>query len=112
MSRIPVAEVRLRPSVPPPDPVVTVTVRVAPVPATEVIEAPVRPLPLARVKLALVTPTTLSENVTSHETLAAEVGVGSTRLMLTIAGGVLSMTRLVELSSALPQLPAASLPWT
>jgi hypothetical protein len=110
MSLIPVAEVRLRPSVPPTEPVETVTVRVAPVPVTDVIDAPVRPPPLTRVKLPFVTPITGSENVTRNETLAAVVGVGSTRSMLVIVGGVFSMTSTVV--SAAPQLPAASLPWT
>ncbi len=54
---------------PPLEPVEAVTVRVAPVPVTDVMDAPVRPPPLTRVKFAFVTPTTFSENVTRNATL-------------------------------------------
>src|SRR4249919_1205774 len=95
---MPVGELRLSPRVPPPpDPVVAVTVRVAPLPATEVIVAPARPTPLAKVKLLLVTPVTASENVTRNWTVAALVGLGSNLLMLTTVGGILSTSSVVLL---------------
>ncbi len=86
-----------------------VTVRVAPLPVTDVI-APVSPPVPTSVKLPLVTPVTASEKVTRNCTLAALVGSGFTRLMLRTVGAILSTVRTVLLVA--PQLPAASLACT
>ena len=90
-------------------PVFTVTVLVAPLPVTDVIDAPITPV-VARVKLLPLTPVTASENVTVKATLVAFVGVAPTRAMLDAAGGTLSITRIVF--AVVPQLPTASRPRT
>jgi hypothetical protein len=72
-------------------PVETVTVRVAPVPVTDVIDAPDAPAP-ASAKSVESTPVTLSLKVTVHWTLAAFVGVVPARLIVETVGAVVSMT--------------------
>ena len=103
-SLMPAVAVRFSPSVPPTDPVLTVTVRVAPVPAIDVIDVP-GAVPTS-VKLLAVTPVTGSENVTVKPTLAALMGVASTSVIAVTEGGVLSIVS--EPATAVPQFPEAS----
>ncbi len=111
---MPVAEARLSPIVPPPPvPVDVVTVQVVLLPVTGVTWVTVAPdtppEPPAKAKLALVTPLTGSEKVTRKWTLAAVVGSASSRLMLTMAGAIVSTVSVAELVA--PQLPAEFLAW-
>ena len=80
---------RVRPIVPSPMPVLTVTVREVPLPVTPVIEAPLTPL-VTSVKSALSTPLTLSLNVTVKFTLLAFVGLAVAGLIEDTTGGVVS----------------------
>ena len=72
-----------------PVPVFTPTVRIAPVPVTLVIEAPVIP-GAVRLKSAAVTPITFSENVTLKNTVVRVVGFEFKRTLETTLGPVLS----------------------
>jgi hypothetical protein len=75
------------PSVPLPVPVLAVTVRVAPLPVTEVI-AGVPPSPeFTSLKLLLLIPVTLALNVTVQETLDALVGLAPATLIDKTVGG-------------------------
>ena len=69
----------------------TVTVRVAPVPVTPVTEAPVMPPPAAGKKSLFDVPVTDSEKVTVNCTLAALVAAPVTRTTEETVGAVLSM---------------------
>src|SRR5947207_14656457 len=81
---------RSRRIVPSPLPVLTVTVRVEPLPPTPVTEAPVTPV-VVSTKSPFDTPLTASENVTVKLTLAALDGFASARVIETTVGGVLSI---------------------
>ena len=79
VSSIESSSTRFRPSVPLPEPVLAVTVRVAPLPVTPVIAGvPPRPL-FASAKSLGSTPVTGSLNVTVQLTLEAFVGFASAR---------------------------------
>jgi hypothetical protein len=83
--------VKFNPSVPSPDPVLAVTVQIAPLPVTPV-TAGVPPSPVfTTAKLPEATPLTLSLNVTVHWTLKAFVGEEVTRLIEVTVGAVRSM---------------------
>src|SRR5438093_1237345 len=87
---------RFRPRVPSPAPVLAVTVYVAPLPVTLVMEAPVTPV-AARLKSVESTPVTFWENVTVQETLAALVGLAPARLMDETMGGPVTTRLTLEL---------------
>ncbi len=78
------------PTVPSPVPVFTVTVRIAPVPDTPVIEAPVTPV-VTRSKAAVETPLTNSLNTTVKSTVAPFFGLASVQVRESIRGEVLSI---------------------
>ena len=80
--------------VPPPElvPVLMVTVRVVPLPVTEVMDGATEYVPVVvSVKLLIAPPVTVSENVTVKLTEDAVVGLALLRLMLLTVGAVLSM---------------------
>src|ERR1043165_7942573 len=89
-SLIPVALVMLRPRVPLPEPVLTVTVQVVPLPVTLAILAPVMPL-AARAKLAAVSPVTGLLKTTLKLMLDLLVVVLPSALMAETLGASLSM---------------------
>src|SRR5690349_9377852 len=102
---------RFRPSVPLPEPVLAVTVYVAPEPLRPVIAGePPRP-PLASMKSLASTPETLSLNVTFQFTLEALVGLGFARAIETTVGTVASIVRCRTALSALVP-PSSSLALT
>ena len=83
---------RSRRRVPEPEPLLTVTVRVAPLPLTPVTAAPERlPLGTVRAKSSLSTPVTGLEKVTVKLRLAAALGLAEARVMEETWGGVRSM---------------------
>jgi len=81
---------RFKPTVPSPDPVLTVTVRELPLPVTPVIEAPVTPL-VTSAKSPVSTPVTVSLKVTVNCTLPRFEGVAVARLIEETVGAVLSI---------------------
>ena len=83
---------RFRPSVPLPEPVETLTVRVASDPVTPLIDAPLMPLP-GSVKSPASTPVTGSLKVTVKSTLPALVGSVLARLIDCTAGATLSIVK-------------------
>ena len=87
---------RFRPIVPSPEPLLTATVYVAPLPVALVIDAPVTPVEL-RMKLDESTPVTLSLKVTVKLTLPALVGLVLTRLMEETEGAVVSTNTAIVL---------------
>ena len=84
------SSVRLRPSVPLPEPLLAETVYVVPLPVTPVMDAQVTPLATSA-KSVVSTPVTDSEKVTVQLTDAAAVVALPTRLMETTVGAFLSM---------------------
>ena len=75
---------------PSPLPVLTVTVRVAPLPETPVTDAPVTPV-VVSTKSAFDTPLTASENVTVKWTVAVRFGLLLARTIEETVGAVLSI---------------------
>src|SRR3954464_10441281 len=82
--------VRLTPSVPEPVPVEAVTVQIAPLPVTLLMDAPATPV-AASVKSFASTPLTCSENVTVQDTDAAFVGELPLRASEDTVGAVVSL---------------------
>ena len=95
----------------------SVTVQVVPDPVTEatVGAVPPMPLPAFTVKLAVVTPVTLSEKVTVKTGADAPVVRATALLARTTevtVGGVVSMAKVPPLVIVVPVLPARSTPET
>ena len=95
---------RSRRIVPSPLPVLTATVRVAPVPVMVPTDAPVTPV-VVRLKLPAATPVTDSEKVTVKLTDDAPVSVAAGTIEVTV-GAVVSMT----MALFVPSEPAAARP--